>query len=154
MKVFIHTNLSDNERYMISLLSQAFSERNITIEQLIKNREHVLHGACAVIFLIVDNHDGNQSVFIDDVRSEMISASCLEIPIIVLVEHGLPSPRFKGQLWIPIWFNRNNIEPALAEVMKKINQPLSAPPTMDQIAWLCVGYEIRKILRLLAKDTK
>lgn len=157
MKAFISYSVSDNNEYIVTLLSSKLREKNFIVNTSQNFYSNILDFNTmneineAHLFVGIITGFGNE---LDRVLDEWDYSESRNIPSLLLIEDTVPVEKsFTGNT---IRFNRQNPQTAIDEINKRMSFQLSSSTkrTDDIVPWILGGAALLAILALFSKDKK
>lgn len=152
MKAFISYSITDNNEFILTMLSSRLREQNLTISTSQNFYSNTLD--FGTMNEISDSHlfiglITGTGVERTRVLDEWRYARQRNVPNILLVEDTVPmNQNFTGNY---IRFNRRNPQPAINEINRRMNMPRQASSNSDDIVpWVLGGAALLAILALFS----
>ena len=157
MKAFVSYIVSDNNEYILTLLSLKLRENGFVVNTsqnfynniLDYNTMNEINESHLFISIITSGGSERKRVI-----QEWEYAASRNIPNILLIEDNVSvNQDFTGNY---IRFNRRNPQPAIQEINKRMsqNQQLTPTKTNDIVPWILGGTALLAILTLFSSEKK
>ncbi len=153
MKAFLSYSVSDNNEYILTVLSLKLRENNFSINTNLSSYHNILDFntikqiGSSHLFIGIVTEKGNE---IKRVLDEWEYAVKENIPNILMIEDRVSVPsHFKGNI---IRFNMANPERAINEIQNRMNPPKEKSSNIHELVpWLLGGAAILAAIGLFAK---
>jgi hypothetical protein len=158
MNAFISYSISEDEQYILTLLSQKVAEAGLTLVTSYDQSQwpdaqtanEIKNSAVFIGLMTVSGSLGKRS----RVYSEFKQANLFNRPAILLIEDTVPVGLWEDNYHNTIRFNRYYINQAIDEVKTRINTSQSLQPNQNAAAWILGGIAVIALLSLLSSDNK
>jgi hypothetical protein len=158
MNAFISYSISDEEQYILTLLSQKVEEAGLTLVASYNQSERPDPQTAneiknSVVFIGLMTGSGSLGMR-SRVYSEFQQANLFRRPAILLIEDTVPVGLWEDHYHNTIRFNRYYINQAIDEVKTRINISQSPQPSENAAAWILGGIAVIALLSLLSSENK
>lgn len=158
MNAFISYSISDNEEYILTLLSQKLAEAGLTLVTSYNQSDwpdpqtanEIKNSAVFIGLMTGSGSLGRRS----RVYSEFKQAHMFSRPAILLIEDTVDVGLWENSYHDTIRFNRFSINNASEEVKRRIGTSQGGQPNQNAAAWLLGGLAVLALLSLLSSDKK
>jgi hypothetical protein len=157
MNAFISYSISDEEQYILSLLSQKVAEAGLTLVTSYNQSDwpdpqaanDIKNSALFIGLMTASGSTHRRS----RVYSEFKLAHLFNRPAILLIEDTVPVSIWENSYHNTIRFSRYSINEAIEEVKRRIRAS-QTQPTPNAAAWILGGLTVIALLSLLSSDNK
>ena len=157
MNAFISYSISDDEQYILSLLSQKVAEAGLTLVTSYNQSDwpdpqtanDIKNSALFIGLMTASGSVGRRS----RVYSEFKQAQLFSRPAILLIEDTVPVSIWENSYHNTIRFSRYSINEAIEEVKRRIGAS-QTQPSPNAAAWILGGLAVIALLSLLSTDKK